>query len=136
MLLDPFEEQFNLPARLVERADGGCRQGKLIAQEHQSFGAFGIAQADASQMIGIKPLAVVAVESDRLVADDPGGAIARCRVDATSVEVRLGTGHKKGAGLMQDVEPREIEIPTVHDVDGTGFRDEQVENIDVVQLSV
>jgi hypothetical protein len=25
MLLEPFEEQFNLPARLLERADGDCR---------------------------------------------------------------------------------------------------------------
>jgi hypothetical protein len=53
-----------LPARLVERADGGCRQCKLIAQEHQSLSAFGIVQANATQMIGVKLLAVVAVKNE------------------------------------------------------------------------
>jgi hypothetical protein len=33
MLLDPLEEQLNLPARPVERADGHRRQGKLVAQD-------------------------------------------------------------------------------------------------------
>src|SRR5207244_11113957 len=113
VLLDPFEEQFNLPARLVERANGCCRQCKLVAQEDQCPGAFGVPQTDATQLIGIMLLAVVAVESDGLVADDPGGAIGRRRVEATGVEIRFGAGHEEGAGLMQDVEPLELSAESV-----------------------
>jgi hypothetical protein len=87
-------------------------------------------------MVGIMLLAVVPVEGDGLVADDPGGAIGRRRVEPTGVEIRLGARHEEGAGLVQDVEPLKIEIPTVHHVNGTGFGDQQVENIDVVQLPV
>src|SRR5437899_7773629 len=82
------------------------------------------------------PLAVVAIESDGLVADDPGAAIDGSRIDAMGVEIRLGAGYKEGACLMQDVEPLEIQIPAIHHVNRTGFRDQQVEDIDVVQLSI
>ena len=38
------------------------------------------------------------------------------------VEIRLGAGYKEGIGLMQDVEPLEIQIPAIHHVNRTGFR--------------
>ena len=85
-------------------------------------------------MIGIMLLAVVPVEGDGLVANDPGGAIDRRRVDAPGIEIRLRAGHEEGTGLMQEVEPPEVEIPAVHHVDGTGLGDQQVENVDVVNF--
>src|SRR6202007_416057 len=98
MLLEPLEEQFNLPARLVERAEGGCRQGKLVAQEDQCLGADGVPETDATQMVGIMLLAVVPVEGDGLVADAPGGAIGGRRVKPVGIEVRLGASQKEGTG--------------------------------------
>jgi hypothetical protein len=38
MLLDPLEEQLNLPAALVELADGGGRQGEMVGDEHELLG--------------------------------------------------------------------------------------------------
>src|ERR1700746_1997398 len=35
--------------------------------------------------------------------------------------------HEEGTGLMQEVEPLEVEISAVHHVDGTGLGDQQVE---------
>jgi hypothetical protein len=74
MLFDPLEEQFDLPARLVQRTDSACRQHELVGEEDERFGSFGILETDAAQMIRVMPLAVVAIESDGLVADDPGAA--------------------------------------------------------------
>jgi hypothetical protein len=76
-------------------------------------------------MIGIMLLAVVATEGDGLIADDPGGAIGRRRVQATGIEVRLGVGHEEGAGSMKDIESLEVQIPAVHHVNGAGFGDQQ-----------
>ena len=70
--------------------------------------------------------AVVAVEGDGLITDDPAGAIGRPRVQATGSEIGFGTGHKEGAGLVQDVEALKVQIPTVHHVDRAGFGDEQI----------
>jgi len=77
-------------------------------------------------MVGIMLLAVVPVEGDGLVADDPGGAIGRRRIEPAGVEIRLGAGHEEGAGLVQNVEPLEVQISTVHHVNGTGFGDQQI----------
>lgn len=34
------------------------------------------------------------------------------------VHIRLGAGDEEGASLMQDVKAREIDVATIHDVDG------------------
>ena len=53
MLLDPFEEQFHLPTRFGEHADGGGRHGEAVGQEHQRFAGLGIFESDATQMLGV-----------------------------------------------------------------------------------
>ena len=52
------------------------------------------------------------------------------------IEVRLCPGNEKGAGLMQDVKARELDIAAIHDVDGACFGDQQIESVNVVQLAV
>ena len=66
MLLDPLEEQFDLPARLVQRADGCGRQREVVGEVHQCLAGLGILEADAAQMVRIVPAAVIAVERDGL----------------------------------------------------------------------
>ena len=48
MLLDPLEKQFHLPACLIERADGGCRQDEVVGQEHPRLAGLGVFEADAA----------------------------------------------------------------------------------------
>ena len=59
MLLDPLEEQLDLPSALVEGADGRGRQTELIGEEHQGFSRLGIAQPDAPQVLGVMLAGVV-----------------------------------------------------------------------------
>jgi hypothetical protein len=72
VLLDPLEEQFNLPAALVESADGGSGQGELVGKEDKILTSVRIAEADAAQMAGIILAAVIAVEGDGLIGEDTG----------------------------------------------------------------
>ncbi len=37
---------------------------------------------------------------------------------------------------MQNVEPFEIQIPAIHDVDGPGFGEQQVEHVDVMPFAI
>lgn len=136
MLLDPFEEQLHLPARLVQRADGGCRQGELIGQKHQCLAGLRVLEADAAQMCGIIPLGVKAVQGDGLVADNAGGAVRPGRIETMRIQIRLGAGDEEGARQMQDTEPLEIDIAPIHDVDRPHFGNQQVERMHVVQLAV
>ncbi len=50
MLLDPLKEQLHLPACLIERAEGGCRQDEVVGQEHQRLAGLVVFKADAAQM--------------------------------------------------------------------------------------
>jgi len=71
----------HLPARLVERADGGCRQGEVVGQEHQRLAGLGILEADATQMLGVVLAAGNVGERDGLVADNARAAIHLGRID-------------------------------------------------------
>jgi hypothetical protein len=53
VLLDPFEEQLDLPAALVERGDGQGRQGGVVRQKHQRLVQLLVMEPDASQMLGV-----------------------------------------------------------------------------------
>ena len=41
MLLDPFEEQFDLPPLTVELGDRQCRQGEVVGEEDQLLAGLG-----------------------------------------------------------------------------------------------
>ena len=58
MLLDPFEEQFDLPATAIELGDGQRRDGEVVGQEDQRLAGFGIAITDATQRVADTCIAV------------------------------------------------------------------------------
>jgi len=80
MLLDPLEEQLDLPSALVEGADGRGRQTELIVRNTRVFPTRHRA-TDAPQVLGVMLAVVVTVERDGLIADDPV-ARRRGRIDA------------------------------------------------------
>src|SRR5205823_2427053 len=79
MLLDPLEEQLDLPSAPVQGANDQRRQRKLVAQEHQVLAAFGVAIADAAQVAGVVLDGIEAIEGDGLIADESRVGIDRRR---------------------------------------------------------
>ncbi len=53
MLLDPFEEQFDLPAAMIQLRNGQGGRGEVVGQKDQRLAGHGIAIADAEQRVGI-----------------------------------------------------------------------------------
>ena len=96
----------------------------------------GILEADAPQVRGVIPASLVAIERDGLIADDAGTTVGDCRIDTPCIQVRLGAGDEEGTGLLQGVQPLEVQIAAIHDVDRSGFRHQHIEHIDIVQLAV
>src|SRR5208283_2220328 len=47
-----------------------------------------------------------------------------------------GADDKEAAGLIESVEASEVQIPAVHHVEGTGFRQQQIEHVDIVHFAV
>src|ERR1019366_10147338 len=136
VLLDPLEKQFHLPSATVQGANGQRRQRKLVGQEHQVLAGFGIAIADAAQVARVVLGGIEAVESNALVADESCVAIYRRRVYAPCIQVSLGARDEETSRLIQRIEPLEVQVTPIHDVEGAGLDEQQVQYIDVVHLAV
>jgi hypothetical protein len=112
------------------------RQCHLVGEEDERLAGFGVLESHTAQMNGVVLLRVEAVERNRLIANDAGWPICLRRVDAMEVHVRLGPRDEESAGQMQNVKASEIDVATIHDVDGTGLGYQQVERMHIVQLAV
>ena len=134
MLLDPFEEQLDLPTASIKLGDSDCRQREVVGQEHQPFSGFGIFESDAAQWCVEILARVEASQHDGLIADQSGVPIDGMRIAAPGFEIGLGSRHKEAACLVKTVEPAKVDVGTVHDVEGSWFGQQQVQNIHVVSL--
>ena len=66
-MLDPFEEQFDLPAGLVNIGNGSGRQFEMIGQEGVMNAGFGVFIANTTELDGAV-FCLVAGELDGLIA--------------------------------------------------------------------
>ena len=136
MLLDPSEKQFDLPATSVNIRDRHRRQVEIVAQEDEPLARLDVAIDDATQGLGVVSRCQWAAQDDRLIATQPRGLVHGTRHATVEVEVGFGTCHKERQAIGQAKESAEIEIASVHDIEGTGFDWQDVEAVDVVGLSV
>ena len=126
MLLDPLEEPLDLPAAFVQRGNRQRRQRRVVGQEHQCLARVGVLEADASQMLGVLPRGVVAVEHHALIADHSGAPLGGDRVHAPRVHGRLGPRDKECPGLMQRIQTFKVHVAAIHDVKGAGLECQHV----------
>ena len=107
----------------------------MIGQKHQPP-SLGIAIADTAQPRRVALLGVEYDEFDFLVAEQSRAAVHRVRIHALESEVGFGAGDKEAAGLIEAVEPFEVEVAAIHHVESARFGKEHVEDVDLVQFAV
>ena len=135
MLLDPFEEEFDLPTALIEFGDGQRRHGEVVGQEDQPLARFWIAIADAAHRDGIIVLGVKAGEYHGLVETQAGGFVNGAGVTACAAEVLFGAGDKESAALVDAIPAGEVEVAAIHDVERSGVPDQLVEDVDIMNTA-
>ena len=136
MLLDPFEEQLDLPAALVQRRDDQGRQRSVVGQEDQRFAGFWVFEADASQVLGVVFADVKPVQGNALVAHQSAGAIHLGRINASGIHAALGAGHEESADLMQFVQTSKVQVAPIHHVERAWLDGQDVQDLDLVHLAV
>src|SRR5208283_3850528 len=134
MLLDPLEKQLDLPAALVQLRDGQRGQQKVVGEEYQVLLGRGIVVANAAQPVGIELGRIKTFQANGLIATQAAALVDRIRTQAVEAEVFAGADDEEGQGLVQNMQPLEIQIGAVHDVDGTGFDQQLVEHVDLVDF--
>ncbi len=104
MLLDPFEEEFDLPSAAVQLGNRQCWQDEVVRQEHEPLAGLRVVEPNAMQRRLEVLAGVEAGQDDRLVADQSGTAIHGTRIATLSLQVRLAAGHEEAAGRMKPAE--------------------------------
>lgn len=136
VLLDPFEEQLDLPAAFVQSGNGQRRQARVVGQEDQSLLGLGIFEPDTTQVFGVVLGDVVSVQCNGLIADDAAGPVHLGRVHAPGVHVAFGAGDKERSCLMHLKQTSKVDVASVHYIKRPRLQDQDVQHIDLVHLAV
>ena len=136
VLFDPFEEQLDVPTAFVDCGDGLRRQVKAVGDEVESLGCLGVEVSDSTNALWIEVLSPTSVEADELVAEH-GGVVGHFTGSGyVKVHILAGARDEECPGLMDAIKSSEIDVSTIHDVGGSGFKDDVVEEVDIVDQCV
>ena len=136
VLLDPLEEQFDLPTALETHGDGQSRSFEVVGEKDQSLPVPRIFVTDAAKDMRIMLAGIESGESDRLVGPHAGRLVDWARLANVVTQIGLCAGHEESACPMDTHQSGEIDISAVHYVKGSSFEDDPIQRIYVVNRSV
>jgi hypothetical protein len=136
MLLDPFEEQFDLPSALVQLCDGQSGHDEVVGQEDQAITCFDVVEFDSPDFVRVILGSIEAGEDAGLITYQPACTIDFMGIHSTEPGITLGTDDEEGLREVDLIEPGVIKITTIHDVERTCFREQVIEDVDVMDLTV
>ena len=136
MLLDPFEEQFDLPPAFVQLCDGQGRQDEVVGEEDKTFACFGVVELDSPDVIRVLLSGVETSENTGLIADQTASTIDLMGIHSPELGITLGSDDEEGLREVDLIEPSVIEITTIHNVERTRFREQIIEDVDVMDFPV
>jgi len=96
----------------------------------------GIEITNPSQFFGVIPFGIKPLEDNDLVALNTGGFVDGPRVETFEAEIAFCSGHKECLRLMDHIKTSKIEIPSIHDIKGSWFEDQLIEDGHIVNLSM
>lgn len=127
-LLDPLEEQFNLPPLAVQLCNGQrVLDGEVVRQEAIDLSGFKVLMYNKPHLIGTLPEGGVTGKTNCLIRKNTGAFVNRIGLKNLVGHVVFGPGDK-GSTLQMEVLVKflESDISFVHQVEGTGFNGDLV----------
>ena len=100
VLLDPFEEQLDLPAAFVDERNGQCWETEVVGQKDQTLTGFRIDEAYSPKPPGVLPFGSVVVRADDLIASQSGGLIDASRLTHVKAGIGFCTDDKESGSLV------------------------------------
>ena len=108
--LDPFEEQFDLPAILVQQRDCERVKLKVVREEHIALIGFPVVVSDAPQFLWIRFPRLVSGKPDGLIAPQSLVLINLMRVETAEREIVFCPRDEERSRLMNGVQPFEVHV--------------------------
>ncbi len=136
MLLDPFEKKFYSPPGLVQGRDDDGGEDKIVGDKDEVLASFGIVIMNAPKRLGVIPGRLDARENNSLIGSQPRRFVDGMRIAPLELKVAFGPCHEEGEGLMHRIETGEVDVSAIHDVEGTWFGKQNVENAHIPHFPV
>ena len=136
VLLDPFEEQLDLPALAVQVCNQLGFEGEVVGQKRDPLARL-VLDHHASQRGGIVLAGIKEGQHTCLIAHDVrAGSVYGVGVTPLELGIGLGTGDEEGVGLMNHKQSLEIQVPAIEQVVRARLDVQQVQGVDLVSLAV
>ena len=136
VLLDPFEEQLDLPALAIQVCNQLGFEGEVVGQKRDLLARL-VLDDHTSQRGGIVLAGIKEGQHTCLIAHDVrAGPVYGVGVTPLELGIGLGTGDEEGVGLMNHKQSLEIQVPTIEQVIGARLDVQQVQGVDLVGLAV
>ena len=136
VLLDPFEEEFDLPATPVNGCDRQGGQFEVIGEKDQPLAGLRIDIADTPKRFGIITFSLPSAQADRLVASQPGGFIDSSGLEHTELGVAFCADNKEGLCLLNAIQTCKVEVASVNNVYAPCFKDDLVKEMNVMDGAI
>lgn len=136
VLLDPFEEKFDLPAALVDGCNRQRRKFEIVGQKNQAFVRFGVDEADSPESFRVVAFAFVGVQFYDLIASETGGGIHLSGFSHSKASIGFAPYDEEGIGCVDLEKTPEVEVSPVENVDASPFEGHLVKEVDIVHRSV
>lgn len=135
ILLEPLEEQFDLPAVFVDGGDRECWRLEQVGQKYQMLAGLGIAKRYATQTLGISRLRFRRGQENGLIGTQSRTDLHGAGGNPGGAQVVLGANDEADLLSVQSKQPGEIQIAPVDDQNRSRWQTDLVEQPDVVHLA-
>lgn len=136
VLLDPLEEQFDLPSALVDRCDDICGQIEVVRQKDQPLPGLGIEEADTSELFRVVSLTFVSAQSNSLVATQTAGLVDGTRLSDIKSRIAFRSNDKISVRAFNLEESGKVKVSAVKNVDATSLNKHPIHEVDVMHRTV
>jgi len=134
VLLNPLEEELDLPAGLVDLGHDQHVDLEVVSGEDQKLSCLRIQEAYSAQVVGEVRLGPQSIEANRLVGPQAGGLVHGSRLPNVEAHVGLRSGDEGSLSPMNASQPIEIDVSTIHYVKGPCLESDPVLRVDFVDL--
>lgn len=136
ILLDPFEEEFDLPTTLINGSDGQGGQREIIREESQTLVRFGIEKGNAAKAVGVIPFALLGVQDYNLIASEAGGFINNAGITHGESGIGFAAYNEESVSLMDTKKTTEIQVSAIKNVDTSSFKYHAIQEVDIMHRPI
>lgn len=136
VLLDPFEEKFDLPAPLVDGGDGQRLESEVICEESQALVGITVKITDSTESHGVIPFAFVCAQFNDLIASKAGRFINAAGLAGCEASVGFTAYYEERICRMQPEQSVEVEVSSVENIDAACLKDHAIQEVDVMDRPI